>query len=148
VLVINSRQRGELIVYPCHDVNDVISVPEKRVRRKKLSVKGIFFTPYCNVISKVGKPVEVIPCATNKLLVGKPAVLCKTLSQVTVLLGCTYLGRLNIVAPNIFRIIVVVPSQWRTQKFCSVGGVQQIQLKTEGRENGDGGDQRFRSIYK
>ena len=27
-------------------------------------------------------------------------------------------------------------SQWRTQEFCS-GGVQQIQLRTEDRENGD-----------
>ena len=27
--------------------------------------------------------------------------------------------------------------QWRTQKFCSEGGVQQIQLRTEDRENGD-----------
>ena len=30
--------------------------------------------------------------------------------------------------------------QWRTQEFCSVGGrggVQQIQLRTEDRENGD-----------
>jgi hypothetical protein len=26
--------------------------------------------------------------------------------------------------------------QWRIQEFCS-GGVQQIQLRTEGRENGD-----------
>jgi hypothetical protein len=26
--------------------------------------------------------------------------------------------------------------QWRTQEFCS-GRVQQIQLRTEGRENGD-----------
>ena len=26
--------------------------------------------------------------------------------------------------------------QWRTQEFCS-GGVQQIQLRTEDRENGD-----------
>ena len=28
-------------------------------------------------------------------------------------------------------------AQWRTQEFCSGGGVQQIQLKTEDRENGD-----------
>ena len=27
--------------------------------------------------------------------------------------------------------------QWRTQEFCSGGGVQQIQLRTEDRENGD-----------
>jgi len=27
--------------------------------------------------------------------------------------------------------------QWRTQEFCSGGGIQQIQLKTEDRENGD-----------
>jgi hypothetical protein len=29
------------------------------------------------------------------------------------------------------------PMQWRTQEFCSRGGVQQIQLRTEDRENGD-----------
>jgi hypothetical protein len=28
-------------------------------------------------------------------------------------------------------------NQWRTQEFCSGGEVQQIQLRTEGRENGD-----------
>ena len=28
-------------------------------------------------------------------------------------------------------------TQWRTQEFCSWGGVQQIQLRTEDRENGD-----------
>ena len=28
-------------------------------------------------------------------------------------------------------------TQWRTQEFCSVGGVQQIQLRIEDRENGD-----------
>ena len=27
--------------------------------------------------------------------------------------------------------------QWRTQEFCSGRGVQQIQLRTEDRENGD-----------
>ena len=27
--------------------------------------------------------------------------------------------------------------QWCTQEFCSGGGVQQIQLKAEDRENGD-----------
>jgi hypothetical protein len=27
--------------------------------------------------------------------------------------------------------------QWRTQEFCAGEGVQQIQLRTEGRENGD-----------
>ena len=27
--------------------------------------------------------------------------------------------------------------QWRTQEFCSGGGVQQIQLRTEDTENGD-----------
>ena len=27
-------------------------------------------------------------------------------------------------------------NQWRTQEFCSEGGVQQIQLRTEDRENG------------
>jgi hypothetical protein len=27
--------------------------------------------------------------------------------------------------------------QWRTQEFCSGGGVQQIHMRTEGRENGD-----------
>ena len=30
----------------------------------------------------------------------------------------------------------VVISQWRTQEFCS-GGIQQIQLRTEDRENRD-----------
>jgi hypothetical protein len=29
--------------------------------------------------------------------------------------------------------------QWRTQEFCSRGGVQQIQLRTDDRENGDVG---------
>ena len=29
--------------------------------------------------------------------------------------------------------------QWHTQEFCSGGGVQQIQLMTEDRENGDRG---------
>jgi hypothetical protein len=32
--------------------------------------------------------------------------------------------------------IVLVKKQWRTQEFCS-GGIQQIQLRTEDRENGD-----------
>jgi len=27
--------------------------------------------------------------------------------------------------------------QWRAQEFCSGGGVQQIQLRTKDRENGD-----------
>ena len=31
---------------------------------------------------------------------------------------------------------MLTPSHWRTQEFCS-GGVQQIQLRTEDRENGD-----------
>jgi hypothetical protein len=30
--------------------------------------------------------------------------------------------------------------QWRTQEFCSGGGVQQIQLRTEDRERRPGGD--------
>ena len=30
--------------------------------------------------------------------------------------------------------------QWRTQEFCSRGGVQQIQFRTKDRENGDLGD--------
>ena len=33
---------------------------------------------------------------------------------------------------------VLVLSQWHTQEFC-FGGVQQIQLRTEDRENGDMG---------
>ena len=37
-------------------------------------------------------------------------------------------------------LVILYPSdtcdQWRTQEFCS-GGVQQIQLRTEDRENGD-----------
>jgi hypothetical protein len=45
-----------------------------------------------------------------------------------------------------------VTNQWRTQEFCSGGGVQQIQLRTEGRENVDRGAvaprQGFRSICK
>jgi hypothetical protein len=31
----------------------------------------------------------------------------------------------------------VVDNQWRTQEFCLGLGVQQIQLRIEGRENGD-----------
>jgi len=31
----------------------------------------------------------------------------------------------------------IATSQWRTQEFCSGVGVQQIQLRTEDRENGD-----------
>jgi hypothetical protein len=30
----------------------------------------------------------------------------------------------------------LLEGQWHTQEFCS-GGIQQIQLRTEGRENGD-----------
>ena len=30
-------------------------------------------------------------------------------------------------------------NQWRTQEFCSGGGVQKIQLRTEGREQESGG---------
>jgi hypothetical protein len=40
-------------------------------------------------------------------------------------------------------------SQWRTQEFCSGGGgIQQIQLRTEDRENGDlrGGSPLVRSF--
>ena len=33
-------------------------------------------------------------------------------------------------------IPTVMPGQWRTQEFF-LGGVQQIQLRTDGRENGD-----------
>ena len=29
------------------------------------------------------------------------------------------------------------PHQWRTQEFCAGGGIQQIQLRTEDRENRD-----------
>jgi len=35
-----------------------------------------------------------------------------------------------------FYTTMVTPKLWRTQEFCS-GGVQQIQLRTEDRENGD-----------
>ena len=35
------------------------------------------------------------------------------------------------------RNVYVYVHQWRTQEFFSGGGVQQIQLRTEGRENGD-----------
>jgi len=34
------------------------------------------------------------------------------------------------------KLILIYIKQWRTQEFCS-GGVQQIQLRTEERENGD-----------
>jgi hypothetical protein len=48
--------------------------------------------------------------------------------------------------------IIRALSQWRTQEFFSGGGGQQIQLKTEGRENGDLGavapSQGFHSICK
>ena len=33
--------------------------------------------------------------------------------------------------------LVVRCRQWRAQEFCSRGGVQQIQLRTEDRENGN-----------
>jgi len=33
--------------------------------------------------------------------------------------------------------ISLITVQWSTQEFCSGGGVQQIQLRTEDRENGD-----------
>ena len=32
---------------------------------------------------------------------------------------------------------LVAPEQWRAQEFCLGGGVQQIQLRTEDRDNGD-----------
>jgi len=39
---------------------------------------------------------------------------------------------------TIFALISLIFRQWRTQEFCLVGvGVQQIQLRTEDRENGD-----------
>ena len=34
-------------------------------------------------------------------------------------------------------VSVSVQHQWRTQEFCLGGGVQQIQLRTEDRGNGD-----------
>jgi len=30
-----------------------------------------------------------------------------------------------------------VSEQWRTQEFCSGGGVSQFNIKTEGKKNGD-----------
>ena len=36
-----------------------------------------------------------------------------------------------------FKGLILGYRQWRTQEFCSGGGVQQIQLRTEDRENGD-----------
>jgi len=33
----------------------------------------------------------------------------------------------------------VTALQWRTQEFCSEGGVQEIQLRIEDRERGSGG---------
>ena len=46
------------------------------------------------------------------------------------------------IEPDTFRFVAqrlnhCVTAQWRTQEFCSGGGVQQIQLKTKERENGD-----------
>ena len=35
---------------------------------------------------------------------------------------------------------ITVGTQWRNQEFCSGGGVQEIQLRTEDRENGDLGE--------
>jgi hypothetical protein len=36
------------------------------------------------------------------------------------------------------RLVTIRTKQWRTQEFCSGwGGIQQIQLRTENRENGD-----------
>jgi hypothetical protein len=48
-------------------------------------------------------------------------------------------------APSLSSRVIAEPhttdrtTQWRTQEFCSGGGggVQQIQLRTEDRENGD-----------
>jgi len=37
----------------------------------------------------------------------------------------------------LFPVLRGAPFQWRTQEFFSGGGVQQIQLRTEDRENGD-----------
>jgi hypothetical protein len=38
-----------------------------------------------------------------------------------------------------FNIVNATPHQWRTQEFCSGGGggVQQIELRTVDRDNGD-----------
>jgi len=41
-------------------------------------------------------------------------------------------GKLKYREKNLFQ-------QWRTQEFCSGGGVQQIQLRTEDRDKGDMG---------
>jgi len=51
---------------------------------------------------------------------------CKIISQIITLLHVSTLSCHPQAACN----------QWRTQEFCS-GGVQQIQLRTEDRENGD-----------
>ena len=53
--------------------------------------------------------------------------------------GCKLRSSLQLC--NFFNLSLTLlgPDQWRTQEFCS-GGVQQIQLRTEDRENGDLGD--------
>ena len=39
-----------------------------------------------------------------------------------------------------FKLGCIYSSQWRIQEFCSGVGVQQIQFRTEDRENGDLGE--------
>ena len=43
------------------------------------------------------------------------------------------LRKLKVIISNLYFEV----GQWRTQEFFSGGGVQQIQLRTEDRENGD-----------
>ena len=49
--------------------------------------------------------------------------------------GCIYIDATNMVS-RLASGIGIGSSQWRTQEFFS-GGVQQIQLRTEDREDGD-----------
>ena len=45
--------------------------------------------------------------------------------------------RIHTLPPPVPTLSQLHPVQWRTQGFLFGGGVQQIQLKTEDRENGD-----------
>jgi hypothetical protein len=51
--------------------------------------------------------------------------------------GCAVFYNNAVAYPGILFGGVSTIRQWRTQEFCSGGGVQQIQLRTEDRENGD-----------
>ena len=52
-------------------------------------------------------------------------------------MNCTRVNsKIHTHSPFSFECRTDIPMQWRTQEFCS-GGVQQIQLRTKDRENGD-----------